>query len=76
MLPTLGEACANALTIYGNIKYLAKNEQPGAQAAYDDLSQRFPGRPAKARRAPFRANRNAASSGSGCFCCLGGTYQA
>ena len=37
------EAYANSLTIYNNIKFLAKNKQPGAQTAYDDLSQRFPG---------------------------------
>ncbi|RZK38313.1 MAG: hypothetical protein EOO61_08080 [Hymenobacter sp.] len=37
------EAYTNALTIYSNIKFLAKNKQPGAQAAYDDLSVRFPG---------------------------------
>ncbi|RZK37384.1 MAG: hypothetical protein EOO57_05615 [Hymenobacter sp.] len=37
------DAYATALTLYNNIKYLAKNNQPGAQAAYDDLSQRFPG---------------------------------
>ena len=42
------EAYANSLTIYNNIKFLAKNKQPGAQTAYDDLSQRFPGRPTKA----------------------------
>jgi hypothetical protein len=45
------EAYANALTIYANIKFLAKNKQPGAQAAYDDLSVRFPGRPTKAAAA-------------------------
>lgn len=39
------EAYANALTVYGSIKLLAKNKQTGAQAAYDDLSVRFPGRP-------------------------------
>ena len=33
--------------IYKNIKFLAEQNQPGAQAAYDDLSQQFPGRPAK-----------------------------
>ena len=47
------DAYATALTLYNNIKFLAKNNQPGAQAAYDDLSQRFPskggGRPAKAK---------------------------
>lgn len=37
------EAYGNALTVYGNIKFPAKNKQPGAQAAYDELSQRFPG---------------------------------
>ena len=48
------DAYAAALVLYNNIKFLAKNNQPGAQAAYDDLSQRFPGngggRPAKALR--------------------------
>ena len=38
------EAYANARTVYGSIKLLAKNKQTGAQAAYDDLSARFPGR--------------------------------
>jgi len=38
-----GEAYTNSLTIYNNIKFLAKNKQPGAQAAYDDLSVRFAG---------------------------------
>jgi hypothetical protein len=37
------EAYANALTIYANIKFLAKNKQPGAQAAFDDLKERFAG---------------------------------
>ena len=37
------DAYAVALIIYNNIKFLARNNQPGAQAAYDDLSQRFPG---------------------------------
>ena len=36
-------AYAAALVLYNNIKFLARNNQPGAQAAYDDLSQRFPG---------------------------------
>lgn len=40
-----GEAYANALTIYNNIRYMAQNHQPGAQAAYEELSKRFPGRP-------------------------------
>ena len=38
-----GEAYANSLTIYTNIKFLAKNKQPGAQAAFDDLKVRFAG---------------------------------
>lgn len=38
------EAYANSRTVYGSIKFLAKNKQTGAQAAYDDLSARFPGR--------------------------------
>ena len=46
------DAYAAALVLYNNIKFLAKNKQPGAQAAYDDLSHRFPGngggRPTKA----------------------------
>ena len=46
------DAYAAALIIYNNVKFLAKNKQPGAQAAYDDMSQQFPGngggRPPKA----------------------------
>ena len=45
------DAYAAALVLYNNIKFLAKNKQPGAQAAYDDLAKRFPdgggGRPPK-----------------------------
>ena len=37
------EAYVNALTIYQNIKFLAENKQPGAQAAFDDLKARFAG---------------------------------
>ena len=37
------DAYAAALVLYNNIKFLAKNKQPGAQAAYEDLAQRFPG---------------------------------
>ena len=33
--------------IYKNIKFQAEQNQPGAQAAYDDLSKQFPGRPSK-----------------------------
>jgi hypothetical protein len=45
------EAYGNALTVYANIKFLAKNKQPGAQTAYDDLKVRFPGN-ANAGRKP------------------------
>ncbi len=44
------EAYGNALTVYGNIKFLAKNKQPGAQTAYDDLRVRFPGSPNAGRK--------------------------
>ena len=43
MMTAGSEAYANSLTIYNNIKFLAKNKQPGAQTAYDDLSARFAG---------------------------------
>jgi hypothetical protein len=50
------DAYAEALTIYKNIKFLAENNQPGAQAAYDDLRQRFPGSAnAGRRRKPLTA---------------------
>ncbi len=54
MMVAGGEAYASSLTIYNNIKFLAKNKQPGAQTAYDDLSQRFPGRPTTAVAAARR----------------------
>ena len=41
------EGMSQASPVYQNIKFLAEQKQPGAQAAYDDLRQRFPGRPAK-----------------------------
>ena len=47
MMTAGSEAYAASLIIYNNIKFLAKNKQPGAQTAYDDLSQRFVGRPTK-----------------------------
>lgn len=43
MMTAGSEAYANSLTIYNNIKFLAKNKQPGAQTAYDNLSARFAG---------------------------------
>ena len=46
------DAYAAALTIYNNIKFLAANNQPGAQAAYDDLRQRFPGPGARTKSRP------------------------
>jgi hypothetical protein len=48
------EAYGNALAVYGNIKYLAKNKQPGAQAAYDELKVRFPANPGAGRKAPTK----------------------
>ncbi|WP_457064756.1 hypothetical protein [Hymenobacter sp. UYAg731] len=52
MMMAGSDAYAAALIIYNNVKFLAKNKQPGAQAAYDDMSTRFPGggsgRPPKA----------------------------
>ena len=35
------DAYSNSLTIHINIKFLAKNKQPGAQAALHDLKVRF-----------------------------------
>ena len=42
MLLAGSDAYATALVLYNNIKFLASNNQPGAQAAYDDLAQRLP----------------------------------
>lgn len=50
------EAYTNALTIYQNIKFQAQNHQQGAQAAYDELKTRFPGRP------PLTAEQKAAKA--------------
>lgn len=36
---------AGSLLIYQTVKLAAKSRVPGAQAAADDLAQRFPGRP-------------------------------
>ena len=43
MMMAGSDAYAASLVLYNNIKFLAKNKRPGAQAAYDDLSHRFPG---------------------------------
>ncbi|MBT9395169.1 hypothetical protein KLP40_18520 [Hymenobacter sp. NST-14] len=51
MMVAGSEAYGNALTIYNNIKFMAHHRQPGAQTAYDDLKQRFPGRSAQAAAA-------------------------
>ena len=48
-----GEAYASALTVYANIKFMAKNKQQGAQAAYDDLRARFPGNHTGTKKAPI-----------------------
>ncbi len=44
------EGMGAALPVYKNIKFMADMKQPGAQAAYDDLSQRFPGRGPAAKK--------------------------
>jgi hypothetical protein len=38
------EGMAQASPVYKNIKFLAEQNQPGAQSAYDELKTRFPGR--------------------------------
>ena len=44
------EGMGAALPVYKNIKFMAEMNQPGAQAAYDDLSTRFPGRGPAAKK--------------------------
>ena len=44
------EGMGQALPVYKNIKFMAEMNQPGAQAAYDDLSTRFPGRGPAAKK--------------------------
>ncbi|MBT9393235.1 hypothetical protein KLP40_08675 [Hymenobacter sp. NST-14] len=51
MMTAGSEAYGHSLTIYNNIKFLAKNKQPGAQAAFEDLSRRFAGQ-GKQKAAP------------------------
>jgi hypothetical protein len=51
------EAYANALTIYNNIKFMAQNKQPGAQAAYEDLQQRFAGQ-GRQKKAAAKSSAN------------------
>lgn len=45
------EAYQAALVYYNGVKFAAAQNQPGAAAVYDDLKQRFPGRP-KAPKTP------------------------
>ena len=40
-----GEALTTSLMVFGNMKFMAKSKQPGAQVAYDDCKQRWPGNP-------------------------------
>ncbi len=44
------EGMGAALPVYKNIKFMAEMKQPGAQAAYDELSTRFPGRGPAAKK--------------------------
>ena len=46
------EAYSAALGFYNNVRFAAKNNIPGAQAIYSDLSERFPGRPTKKVKDP------------------------
>ncbi len=39
-----GDAYSDGLTIYDTVALAKRNSRPGAQAAYDDLRPRFPGR--------------------------------
>ena len=41
------EGMDQATPVYQNIKFLAAQNQPGAQGAYDDLRKHFAGRPSK-----------------------------
>ena len=43
MIIANGKAHGNALTEYDNITFLAKNKQPGAPVAYDEVCMRFSG---------------------------------
>lgn len=54
VMPAGAEAYGNVLTVYGSIKFLANNKQPGAQATYDDLSTRFPGNANAAPKATLK----------------------
>jgi hypothetical protein len=57
MMVAGSEAYANSLTIYNNIKFMAQNKQPGAQAAYEDLQQRFAGQ-GRQKKAPAKPSVN------------------
>jgi hypothetical protein len=47
ILQSGSEAYVAALSFYNAVKQAAKNNVPGAQPIYDDLSKRFPGRSTK-----------------------------
>ncbi|TGE17801.1 hypothetical protein [Hymenobacter elongatus] len=57
MMVAGSEAYANSLTIYNNIKFMAQNKQAGAQAAFEDLKQRFAGQ-GKQKQAPVKPSVN------------------
>jgi len=40
-----GESFTDSLIIFGNMKFMAKNKQPGAQVAYAECKVRWPGNP-------------------------------
>lgn len=46
------EGMLSGSPVYKNIKFMAEQNQPGAQAAYTDLSERYPGRPVKPKEGP------------------------
>ncbi|GAA4352145.1 hypothetical protein GCM10023185_11530 [Hymenobacter saemangeumensis] len=46
------EGMLSASPVYKNIKFMAEQRQPAAQSAYTDLSERYPGRPAKKKAEP------------------------
>jgi hypothetical protein len=55
MMVVASELWMADLSFYQNVRLAAKRSVPGAQAAYDDLSQRFPGNAAKTAAAKAAA---------------------
>ena len=41
------EAMEGSVAVYASVKMAAHNNVPGAQAAYNDMKERFPGRSKK-----------------------------